>query len=1524
MEGVRHEVLIVDDEGDGSFANGAPLLIEALRLVASSRALPLSLSVAFCRAEVFHADDSRCVRRAALEELQKLHETLAFHVECVAGSMSGLRGGRAVDARRSHQKVHFSSLLRCCDGLVMPRDVNLDSFLASQPLFDYSAFRAQFGRLRELVASGTLFSACEPRIKVLQCRYRLYRASNGSREDAFHPTLGGGSFERAPQLDVRRIENCMSANTLVNFMQQTLENEPNILLSTRSPVLSRTTGPNTFSADWGASGCEGGDDEDKEHYSTLKNLVDRFFAASLPLEERYFTPSGLGLVPNYTETIQRSLGGPDSHHATPFQKVHAMPLLRHFRDIFSGSGGELLARLVMPMLSRIVTKDSDRLELEFTITGRLAGEVQHIASWCVRSGLIASKKAQLSLRIVQEPLFASDADCAAVTMEDMLMNIFNPIWLALLRPQEHPELVNFFSQLVSVVVSVSGNADVQELPVVNDPKKYSVGSDMSPPDAFFIYHVWRNVQLLNCMAAAHVFFRMKNSTTTTTTTTTTGNDSSASQYLLPSDSLFLQHNPVITRPILFRLHLLATSKNSFVESVMGLLVADAVVNPLEVFNWSPLAYLYYLTQRSVILIPSQFHNASRDSPLHKAVPFVVETGLNGSIASLDPLYYHTSDNALREEFNRLQKEYQLAIADVTELYLHSAEHANWKAKKRQDILCWPWKRVAAGFNEFTKTQVNSLRLHFRESSLAHEMDLVCRKGLREKSGFMMTSKEWPMHMTALLGQTPQRVGLDDTLWRSPMTLSVAAEREMLWRFFSVPPNGAVKQVDRDVAPRHFVDRQIVYPRIFVLDPTSTIRRDVAQKVARALRRREHYMSFSVHCEPSSLGDLPAARDLQSSPASLPCGEKAHGEQSPLFGQAGLLPRRFTSILEREQRICIPNKFYTRDGVWDVVFPADANDATKRYFRPLPTWNEFQSDVRRLRGVSAERAVQLYAKKRLGLLECKFNLHNALTNDDQDHPVGKASSPRDWCDLYKCIKVDVHCHMAAGITAKELLNFIKHKVQTHPKDVVGVERGTDRSITLGEMFAKLRPSESSNAAVNVAELSVASLRVKAGKDTFNRFDRFNGRYSPLGNSALRLIFLKTNNFMGGRYFAELIHNTFRRQAEDGHIFSEYRLSIYGRVRDEWDRLARWVVLHRMVHSTNRWMVQVPRLYSLYRKDGTVSSFEELLSNIFVPLWEASVHPEQHPFLTYFLSHVSGFDSVDNESELETDVLLDIPPKQWTSAENPPFSYWMYYMWANITALNRYRAARGLSTFTFRPHAGESGDPDHMADVFFLADGVNHGINLKDSPVLQYLFYLAQIPLGITPLSNNALFCKYDANPFPSFFRRGLNVSLATDGALTFHYTEQPLIEEYSTAAHFWNLSPVDICEIAKNSVLMSGFPSKQKKAWLGDLYALRSAAGNDARLSRVPYTRCAFRHELYLEELNYFEEKSGMGVPLQSVMDAQLEDLHAMDVVGLTREEVVGRRLRGQSVFATTAASECCGAHTVAAETDHRIFAPSKL
>lgn len=106
-----------------------------------------------------------------------------------------------------------------------------------------------------------------------------------------------------------------------------------------------------------------------------------------------------------------------------------------------------------------------------------------------------------------------------------------------------------------------------------------------------------------------------------------------------------------------------------------------------------------------------------------------------------------------------------------------------------------------------------------------------------------------------------------------------------------------------------------------------------------------------------------------------------------------------------------------------------------------------------------------------------------------------------------------------------------------------------------------------------------------------------------------------------------------------------------------------------------------------------------------------------------------------------------------------------------------------------------------------------------------YYVAQIGIAVSPLSNNALFLEYKKNPFNRFFRRGLNVSLSTDDPLQFHYTQSPLIEEYAIAGQQWNLNSIDLSEIARNSVLQSGYEHRFKAKWLGPRYYLPFTQGN---------------------------------------------------------------------------------------------------
>ncbi len=145
--------------------------------------------------------------------------------------------------------------------------------------------------------------------------------------------------------------------------------------------------------------------------------------------------------------------------------------------------------------------------------------------------------------------------------------------------------------------------------------------------------------------------------------------------------------------------------------------------------------------------------------------------------------------------------------------------------------------------------------------------------------------------------------------------------------------------------------------------------------------------------------------------------------------------------------------------------------------------------------------------------------------------------------------------------------------------------------------------------------------------------------------------------------------------------------------------------------------------------------------------------------------------------------------------------------------------------------------------------------------------------MSPLSNNKLFLDYNKSPFPRYFHQGLNVSLSTDDPLMLHYTKDPLLEEvsrstlpypalaaglyvcmyvclqYSVAAQVWKLSSTDQCEIARNSVLQSGWERRFKMHFLGEDLC-------DIKETNVPLIRLAYRKETLRGEIDEIEKLGG--------------------------------------------------------------------
>ncbi|KAK4253294.1 hypothetical protein QN277_010617 [Acacia crassicarpa] len=535
-------------------------------------------------------------------------------------------------------------------------------------------------------------------------------------------------------------------------------------------------------------------------------------------------------------------------------------------------------------------------------------------------------------------------------------------------------------------------------------------------------------------------------------------------------------------------------------------------------------------------------------------------------------------------------------------------------------------------------------------------------------------------------------------------------------------------------------------------------------------------------------------------------------------------------------------FYTPEGKSDHYFEMEdgvihvyPNKDSKEEFCPVADATTFFTDLHHILRVIAAGNIRTLCHHRLNLLEQKFNLHLML-NADREFLAQKSAPHRDF---YNVRKVDTHVHHSACMNQKHLLRFIKSKLRKEPDEVVIFRDGT--YLTLKEVFESLD--------LTGYDLNVDLLDVHADKSTFHRFDKFNLKYNPCGQSRLREIFLKQDNLIQGRFLAELTKQVFSDLSASKYQMAEYRISIYGRKQSEWDQLASWIVNNELYGENVVWLIQLPRLYNVYKEMGIVTSFQNILDNIFIPLFEVTVDPDSHPQLHVFLRQVVGLDLVDDESKPERRPTKHMPtPDQWTNVFNPAYSYYVYYCYANLYTLNKLRESKGMTTIKFRPHSGEAGDIDHLAATFLTAHNIAHGINLRKSPVLQYLYYLAQIGLAMSPLSNNSLFLDYHRNPLPMFFLRGLNVSLSTDDPLQIHLTKEPLVEEYSIAASVWKLSSCDLCEIARNSVYQSGFSHALKSHWIGKEYYKRGPSGNDIQKTNVPHIRLEFRDTIWREEM----------------------------------------------------------------------------
>lgn len=602
----------------------------------------------------------------------------------------------------------------------------------------------------------------------------------------------------------------------------------------------------------------------------------------------------------------------------------------------------------------------------------------------------------------------------------------------------------------------------------------------------------------------------------------------------------------------------------------------------------------------------------------------------------------------------------------------------------------------------------------------------------------------------------------------------------------------------------------------------------AKHLTKALKLREKYMDRSLQSFPSVTRRHIHRRHSIVEDKNIPI-ETVNHEIGP--------PQNKNPWHLKHQPLDTEMELKIIKGIMHVYENANELEQSNPRKFDYPTVGEFIDDVKYMCYMITDGPLKSFCYRRLCYLSSKYQLY-ALLNEMRELAAQKAVSHRDF---YNIRKVDTHVHAASCMNQKHLLRFIKKTLKASKDDIV-CKDSEGKTMTLEEVFKSLN--------ISSYDLSVDMLDVHADRNTFHRFDKFNAKYNPIGESRLREIFLKTDNFIQGRYFGQILKEVLYDLDESKYQNAELRLSIYGRNRHEWDNLAKWAINNNVYSDNLRWLIQIPRIYDIYKTNKMISNFQDILNNIFLPLFEATIRPTSHPELNIWLQYVSGFDSVDDESKHENPMfdLLTPTPDNWRDEENPPYNYYLYYTYANMTILNQLRAERGMNTFVLRPHCGEAGNVQHLIGGFLLSQNISHGLLLRKVPVMQYLYYLAQIGIAMSPLSNNSLFLNYHRNPLPEFLCRGLIVSLSTDDPLQFHFTKEPLMEEYSIAAQVWKLSSCDMCELARNSVLMSDFPHEVKQHFIGANYMREGVMSNDIKRTNVPDIRVGYRYETLCDEL----------------------------------------------------------------------------
>ncbi|GBM31097.1 AMP deaminase 2 [Araneus ventricosus] len=280
-------------------------------------------------------------------------------------------------------------------------------------------------------------------------------------------------------------------------------------------------------------------------------------------------------------------------------------------------------------------------------------------------------------------------------------------------------------------------------------------------------------------------------------------------------------------------------------------------------------------------------------------------------------------------------------------------------------------------------------------------------------------------------------------------------------------------------------------------------KQASSMLLQALNLRQKYMGFANQSFPPVTARFLKPRNEHWDSSVLDASKSEDLEEIPITQPPTIQDPWGVEPLED-----IPCVFQVNLGVYYGMHRYEKETGTMELIQfPYPSFDEFVTDLHLMGAMIADGPLKSFCYRRLIYLSSKYQLH-VLLNELRELAAQKAVPHRDF---YNTRKVDTHVHAASCMNQKHLLRFIKKSMKVHADDVVQVKDG--KSKTLKKVFEELN--------INTYDLSVDMLDVHADRNTFHRFDKFNAKYNPVGESSLREIYLKTDNFVRGKYFAAIL-------------------------------------------------------------------------------------------------------------------------------------------------------------------------------------------------------------------------------------------------------------------------------------------------------------------------------------------------------------------------------------------------------------------